>query len=310
MAIILQRTITPRKMLSFLKSIHRWVCGQFAPDFSAPFALDYTAQHHEIEALSFFQQSGKSLFRDIRQKLNTKKQVVICFTNRCGSNWLAELLASTGMMGHADEFFNIDRIQETCAKHNLTSFDDFIRHLPNNHSTANGIFATKLSWDQLYFLTRIEVIPRLIKQPEFIYIIREDIAAQALSLLVAEQTGQWKSNWNSGINDKVNPDSISDADIIEGIQKIQRFQSQFEHFFSTFQLQPYRVYYEQLMQQPEVIVAQILRYLGIYRASGYTIDPAKLTLSVQRNEQTEQRLALFHQNTGNLYAYTPRALAA
>lgn len=307
---MLTRTITPRKMLSFLKSIYRSICRQIKPTFPTPFPILYNPQYHETETLAYFKQSGKSLFRDITQSLTAKKQVVICFTNRCGSNWLAELLASTGMMGHADEFFNIDRIQETCAKHNLTSFDDFIRHLPNNHSTENGVFATKLSWDQLYFLTRIEVIPRLIKQPEFIYIIREDIAAQALSLLVAEQTGQWKSNWNSGINGKVNPDSISDEDIIEGIQKIQRFQSQFEHYFSTFQLQPYRVYYEQLMQQPEVIVAQILRYLGIYRASGYTIDPAKLTLSVQRNEQTEQRLALFHQNTGNLYAYTPRALAA
>lgn len=287
-------------MLSFITSFYRFI----NPPPEQPFPIEYNAQWHEIETLKYFDQVGKSLLRKQFKKINARKQIVICFTNRCGSNWLAELLYATGLMGLADEFFNTERIKESCDTNQLDSFDDFVRHLPNNHSTVNKVFATKLSWDQLYFLSRLKVIPNIIPRPQFIYIVRNDVAAQALSLLVAQQTGQWKSNWNSGINGKVNFETLGDEQIIEVIAEIQFAQSQFELYFDTLGLKPYRVCYEDLQKEPELIIEEIIRYLKISTPKAWRIHPANLQLEKQRDAQSEKRLAQFHHNTNHRYVFS------
>lgn len=283
-------------MLSLLRSLY-----YFIRTAERAFPIEYNAQHHEIETIRYFSQADKLLFRDLSIKINTKKQVILCFTNRCGSNWLAELLNATGLVGLADEFFNAERVQEDCAVCKLNSFDGFIRNLPNNHSTLNAVFATKLSWDQLYFLSRIKVIPKIIPKPRFIYIAREDLAAQALSFLVAKQTGQWKSNWNSGVNGKSELASISNEKIIEVISEIQFAQSQFELYFKKLKLKPYRVCYEDLQTDPEFIISEILHFLGIPTSKQWEIIPAKLQLEKQRDEQSEKRLTQFHRETEYRY---------
>lgn len=283
-------------MLSFLQSLY-----YFIRPGERPFPIEYIAQHHEIETLRYFSQADKLLFRDLSIKINAQKQVILCFTNRCGSNWLAELLYATGLMGLADEFFNAERVLEDCAICKLNSFDDFIRNLPNNHSTLNAVFATKLSWDQLYFLSRIKVISKIIPKPQFIYIVRNDVAAQALSFLVAMQTGQWKSNWNSGVNGKTKPASISNEQIIEVISEIQFAQSQFELYFDKLKLSPYRVFYEDLQTNPEFVISEILHFLEISTSKRREINPAKLQLEKQRDEQSEKRLTQFHHETEGRY---------
>ena len=96
-------------MLSFITSFYRFI----NPPPEQPFPIEYNVQWHEIETLKYFDQVGRSLLRKQLKKINARKQIVICFTNRCGSNWLAELLYATGLMGLADEFFNTERIKES-----------------------------------------------------------------------------------------------------------------------------------------------------------------------------------------------------
>ena len=286
-------------MLPFLQSLYHTIRSTL----EQPFPIEYTPCHHEIETLEYFNQSDKVLFRDLSIKINTQKQVILCFTNRCGSNWLAELLYATELMGLADEFFNTERIQADCVDCGLNSLDDFVRHLPGNHSTLNKIFATKLSWDQLYFLSRTKVLPWIIPNPQFIYIVRDDVAAQALSFLVAQQTGQWKSNWNSGLNGKIELADISNEQIIMAISEILFAQSKFELYFEMLKLNPCRIHYEDLLAKPEFIIARILQYMKIPAPKKMEINSAKLQLEKQRDEQSEKRLARFHRETEDRYNF-------
>lgn len=293
-------------MLPFLQSLYHTIRSTL----EQPFPIEYAPCHHEIETLEYFNQSDKVLFRDLSIKISTKRQVILCFTNRCGSNWLAELLYATELMGLADEFFNTERIQADCAECGLNSLDDFVRHLPGNHSTLNKIFATKLSWDQLYFLSRVKVIPWIIPNPQFIYIVRDDVAAQALSFLVAQQTGQWKSNWNSGVNGKIELADISNEQIIMAISEILFAQSKFELYFEMLKLNPCRIHYEDLLAKPEFIIARILQYLKIPAPKKMEINSAKLQLEKQRDEQSEKRLARFHRETEDRYNFLRMGSAA
>lgn len=244
--------------------------------------------------MEYFKQPGRKLLRDPARPLQVSTQAVLCFTNRCGSNWLAELLHSTGLIGLADEFFNAERIQETCDRRELTSLDDFIRFLPQIHSTQNDAFITKLSWDQLYFLTRIKAIPGIIKNPKFLYMKRRDMAAQALSFLIAQQTGQWKSTWNSGVHGTPNPSSITDAQIRATIDQFMIAHRQFQKYFDSFGITPHVVYYEDLQQNPRIEIDKILTYLDIQSPQDWTIDTSKLQLKKQADTQTTERLARFH----------------
>ena len=50
----------------------------------------------------------------------------LCFTNRCGSTYLADLLTSTGVFGRIFESLNASEVLRVSAEHNLTSLQRYL----------------------------------------------------------------------------------------------------------------------------------------------------------------------------------------
>lgn len=260
------------------------------------FPLTYLPQNHELEILRYFAENGRQLFASPHKPLDTEKNVVLCFTNRCGSNWLAEALYATGLMGMPDEYFNEDRVRESCEKRGFASFDEFIHFLPQSHYQQRPCFATKLSWDQLYFLSKYRVIPEIIADAEYIYMIRRDLAAQALSLLLAEQTGQWKSYWNSGINGEADPFAVSDAQILETVQRLAGYHQNFLTWFGTFGIIPHVVFYKDMQEDLHGCVDRLLTKLGLAESGQWSFDKDQIRVKKQGTDKNAERLEAFRRN--------------
>lgn len=118
--------------------------------------------------------------------------VCLAFSNRCGSNLLAEYLRDTPCFSGFHEQLNFDTVQKTCAMHGLNSFPDYIRHLCAAPIDAGRVYGFKTSWDQLMMLRRCK-IDRMFTSVDIIHMTRSDIVGQAISLMIADQTKQWTS---------------------------------------------------------------------------------------------------------------------
>lgn len=260
------------------------------------FPIKYKPQIHELQIRRFFEQEGYSLFSEPHTPLKASKVVVVCFINRSGSNWLCESLHATNLCSHGDEFFNDARLKATCTEHNIRSLDEYIHKLFDPKHQTNGTVSMKLSWDQLFFLTKERVIPEILQNAEFVYPVRRDMAAQALSLLIAEQTGQWRSDWNSGINKKPNPDAISDAAILRSIDRIAESHAYFLQYFGVFGIHPHMMFYEDLLANPEQQMDQLLVSMGLAKSGAWSFDSSKQVMKKQATSKNSERLEKFRNN--------------
>lgn len=265
------------------------------------FPFKYRPGKHEGGVIQYFSDMPDGeLFQRPHKPLATEKNVIMCFTNRCGSNWLAEALHATGLMGLADEFFNEKRIKRVSENQGFKSFDAFIHHLPTVKHQQRPCFATKISWDQLCFLTKYRAIPEIITDPHYIYVLRKDIAAQALSFLLAAKTGQWKSYYNSGVDGKADPFDVSDQDILKMINRLIRNHEYFLRYFACFGVQPHVVFYEDLMQDLHGEVDKLLVGLGLAESGKWAFDEEKIRVSKQATDKNAERLAQFHHSMSQM----------
>ena len=296
-----------------LESISRRIRRSFQPAEKPPagFPIAYKEQIHEREIVKYFNQDGHNLF-DKEHEAVVPANVVLCFTNRCGSNWLSALMAATGLIGHADEFFNAPRLLKTAENTKATSFSTAFKNqaLAKTEQTE-GRFITKLSWDQLFFFAKTRIIPDMMPNTKFIQMHRRDKAGQALSMCVAEQTGQWTSIWNSGKKGKRDLDRITDLEIQNRIDEVTFKDQQFERYFGTFGSEVVTVYYEDIVENPLREITRLVAELGLNPdGKPWELDESKVKLSKQSDEQSQKRLAVFYKNMQNHGALTAEAEAA
>lgn len=139
---------------------------------------------------------------------------VMAFTNRCGSNLLADYLRQTCKIGGFHESINYDSVRETAEKSGLKNFPDYIKYIFEKLS-VNDNFGVKASVDQTVMLGRWN-IPGMFAHLQIVHIRRADVVSQAISHWIAYQTNKWTSN-QAGNNIEAVYDFQRIDKIIEGI---------------------------------------------------------------------------------------------
>jgi LPS sulfotransferase NodH len=200
------------------------------------------------------------------------KTFVICFSNRCGSNFLAAALASTGKFPRAGEYFNEGSVRHLVASGKAARFGEVCLELAKQHM-LEGAFATKLAWAQLYFLTKTMVIPSIYGMPKFILITRRDLLDQAISYSIAYQTKVWTSEGQSSVEPV-----YDQAEITTAIRAFALAEAHFRQYFAAFNIVPYELTYEDLVQDPETYVNRISEWLGLEVAR---MDPSLIRIQKQ-----------------------------
>lgn len=229
----------------------------------APFLLDYDPGIHEREILRYFasRAAGRPRPAPPRADQQPETVLVIAFRNRSGSNLLAEALAASGLVNRARETFNFDRVIDTCEQAGLNDLAGYLDHL-NPSFDAPPSLAIKLSWDQLFFLRRVGVIPHYWPKVRFVWILRDDLMAQALSHLVAERTGGWSGAYPEQSLARVMQE-LTPEDLVRKLEEITFAHRQFANYFALYGIEPVIVDYDELVADPEGGARQVLDRLGL-----------------------------------------------
>jgi LPS sulfotransferase NodH len=186
----------------------------------------------------------------------------LCFSNRCGSNYLADLLASTGELNLASEAMNWDETIRVCDENAIYSFHEYLYGIAR-HNMRSGWFLTKLSTFYLPLLRETGLLPRCFAGARFIHVRREDRLAQAISLEIALQTEQWASDQAVAIAPgalQFRPEKIA-----EHVAEIARQNREFAELFALNGIAATTVRYEDLVADPAGTVAGLAPVFGLER---------------------------------------------
>jgi LPS sulfotransferase NodH len=188
------------------------------------------------------------------------KFIFLCFTNRCGSNFLAQTLASDGRLNLAGECWNADEIIRVVKVQSLQSFQSYFSGI-SHHNMRNGYFISKLGVEHLTLLQLTGVLDQISDRCQFVFIERGDKLAQAISLAIAEETSSWASyNEPSTL---IHDPTFSRERIDKNIDMITDQNMMMEIFFARNGISPVRIIYEQLIQLSDVLVNYMRHQLSL-----------------------------------------------
>jgi LPS sulfotransferase NodH len=189
-----------------------------------------------------------------------KKIVFLCFTNRSGSNYLAELLGSTGQINVAGEFLNFNTALLHIGNNRLSSFYDYFIGLVDKQ-TVKGNFACKVAITQIVLLQQAGLLDELLPYSRFVMSERADLLGQAISLDIASRTGKWTSYMQP-------TGSVSETDFdrnrLEMIMRHISYEQQlFRLFFAINGFEHFQVNYEQLTSHTAGVMRMMCDWLEI-----------------------------------------------
>jgi trehalose 2-sulfotransferase len=231
---------------------------------------------------------------------------VVCSTQRSGSTYLCQLLASTGVAGNPQEYFEAraetgspphpgyflaglprtgagirDDLRPTDAPDysDLRAVDGWEAHLERTFQTGttdNGVFATKLMWNQLpdieqhaaalpglAGLSGYELLDTLFGHPRYVWVRRLDKVRQAISMWRALQTRSWRLE--NPTADGEPPGLYYSFDGIEHLRRrLTADDEAWDRYFLEGASEPLELYYEtDVKPDPEGAVARVLAHIGI-----------------------------------------------
>jgi LPS sulfotransferase NodH len=200
---------------------------------------------------------------------------VICTEHRSGSNFLCDLLASTGELGRPREYFS-----DKSPYRDIERNPDMLARLLEEATTPNGVYGLKLFTHQ-FDLTRATRWPERLPNLRFILLDRRDLLGQAISYVRANQTRQYRTS------DTPHGEPRYDGkEIARHIARIAESQARWRRYFARNDITPLCMAYEDLAANPQDAVIAVARHIGI--GGGVAIDEASIRLRVQRDSLSEE----------------------
>ncbi|MDP9416537.1 MAG: Stf0 sulfotransferase family protein [Actinomycetota bacterium] len=221
----------------------------------------------------------------------------VCATPRTGSSLLLGLLHSTGVAGHPQAYFRSPderlwakrwRVRRT--PEGDIDYGDYVRAALAAGRTDNGVFGAKLMWGNLDELVdklgsvcrqlagdELALLAAAFGRTRFVYLRRDDIVAQAVSWLRAEQTGTWYVGGNgeigpgavgTGGRPRFNAQAIADL-----VRVIHEHNVAWQEWFASHGIRPHVMRYEDLDGDSARATAQVLQSLGLELPPGRPLSP-------------------------------------
>jgi LPS sulfotransferase NodH len=210
----------------------------------------------------------------------------ICATVRSGSSLLCDLLGQSNSMGYPDEFFNPNKVMLEFAhanglvdQHGRLDIGGYVDRVLAEFSTPNGVFGTKLFFNELTTLMRFPRVRELLSGCTWVYITRRDIVAQAVSWHIASETRRWHLPAVAAKNARDLQRAVRyDRDrIAKNVAQIGWWEKEWRQFFAVNDLAFVPVVYEDLMDVPTAICQSICRAHGVDDSFEFAIGNAGLT---------------------------------
>lgn len=217
---------------------------------------------------------------------------VVCTTQRTGSNFLLQLLSSTGVLGKPLDYFNAPGRRK---KGWVDYPNDRARQLEivvSHGATNNGVYGFKLfayDFDTLAPIPWTKYLPNL----RWIFLYRTDLLGQAISLALAKETDNWRSTDGERIAPPFNAVAVD-----QEVTGISRDNADWLTYFARNALEPLMLRYEDVVDAPDVAVRSIASLVGV--ESPPPIDWAMVDLTIQRDAVDAEWRARYCEERANL----------
>ncbi len=199
---------------------------------------------------------------DFRGRTKPTLFYAIASTPRSGSTLLARLLWATGAMGAPTEYFNYEGpMLRMVARLRPRNLAEYAVQLLQLRTSPNGVFGFKAHWDQ-FQLVRNGGLLGFFPGLRFIHIERTDRLAQAVSMVRAQQTGQWESS----VTQKFEP-TYDPARIRYWLRRIDEEAAAWQALLRHRRVQPITIAYDALAADPDGAVDGILQRFRLTRAA-------------------------------------------
>jgi len=183
------------------------------------------------------------------------KYIIAC-SSRTGSTLLASELGFHGAF--AEEHLNVGNVL-AAKERGVTSLAQYVLQ-----TIANG--SDPRQWAVKGTFGLVEQLASLGERPhfhewKFIFLTRDNLVRQAISLIIAQKSGRWGS-WSRG-GRAVAESEYDFAAIASTIDAIAAENSQWDRFFGAFAIRPLRMTYETLTADLESASARARDFLGL-----------------------------------------------
>ena len=230
---------------------------------------------------------------------------LVCATPRTGSTLLCGLLASTNVAGRPESYFRqpdeqlwAARWDIDCSSDGVFDYSGYVRAAFAAGRTKNGVFAARIMWGTMDYLVErlgnvfpalaggdLNLLNKAFGHTGFIYLHRDDVLAQAVSWLRAEQTSVWHQTGQEEFRQPEQEPRFDFDRIRELVQMIEEHNSAWRAWFDSFGIQPHMVRYEDLDADPVCAACEILDFLGLKLPTGRRIRTRHRRLADELNVQ-------------------------
>lgn len=200
---------------------------------------------------------------------------VICSEHRSGSTLLCALLKSTAKLGRPREYFSDPAF---CAR--VEREPQILDKIMAEATTPNGIYGLKV-FTQQFDVTRASKWPQKLPGLRHIHLERQDLLGQAISLVRALQTHQFRSTEQARSEPQYDGRAIA-----RHLARIADNHARWRRYFARNGIQPLWLTYEQLTANPDATVRAVAGHLGF--DEDVAVDLASVPLSIQRDQLSEQ----------------------
>lgn len=213
---------------------------------------------------------------------------VICTEARSGSTFLAHILRSTDLLARPYEYFarreNVDALKRDP--------DGTLARLVAASLTPNGIYGLKLFGPHFDMVARarwMEKLPNL----AFVHLERHDLLGQAMSLVRAAQTRQYKSTEAQSA-----PLRYDGRRIAAALARLAHSGARWQSYFARNGIAPLRLVYEDVVADPQAAADRLAHYLGLDVQP--KVDLSTVETAIQRDVSTDQWRARFIAEAGDM----------
>ncbi|MCW3846654.1 Stf0 family sulfotransferase [Sphingomonas sp. LB-2] len=215
------------------------------------------------------------------------RTILLCTHPRSGSTLLGEALYFAGGLGCPLEYFHAGFRPSFARRWDAPDIGRLSAAVRRHRTEPNGTMAVKLFWRDIeeiaresdpaladlanvppgdapadYYRALAEHVERLFPNPVFVHLWREDRLRQAISAVVAVDTGRWRLI--PGVEGQA-PIGMPEFDV-ERIERIMSYSDychgHFRNLFAAMGVTPYPISYEALTTDYTASVAGVLAWLG------------------------------------------------
>ena len=242
-----------------------------------------------------------------------RRSILICSHPRSGSTLLGEAIRLAGGLGCPLEYLHRGFRPAIAGRWRAPDIDAYVAALHRHRTEPTGVFSIKLFWqdveelaherapgrfpppstthpdamrEQDYRDLRAQMID-ILPEPTFVYLERQDRVRQAVSAMVAAQTGLWRSIAGVGRQQAVGTAEYDYDRILGMIAFADYSHAHWRGFFAATGVEPHRVAYEELVVAFDRVLHELFARLG--SASG----PPRHRMRRQSDRTTEVMVLRF-----------------